>query len=365
MKISLLLTISINFAICYTSNAQLIFNNGPYFNSAGTGPSGSNLSVLYDATFGMSAFGFGHSIVSSNSIADDFSFASTGTIDSIVFFAYQTGSTTTSTINDVRLQIWDGPPDAMGSNIIYGDLTTNRLTRTIWSNTYRVTESNLSNTDRPIMRNVCVLASPLALTAGTYWLHWQTGGTASSGPWAPLLTPVGVAASGNGKQLTTTGWVNAVDGSGPAQGFPFLIYGVFAPVAEIVGGANYTTLQAAINAATSGNTIKLLQNISETNIAISNSVILNNNSFTLKASGLSIPASNYLTCLSDSLIIPTGFLFTNNGILTNTGTIKNNGTILNNGTINSTTSIKNLGTYKGTGVIAGALLNNGSVKPGI
>ena len=49
-------------------------------------------------------------------------------IQTITFFAYQTGSTTTSTMTGVNLQIWDGPPDNPGSAVVWGDTTTNVMT---------------------------------------------------------------------------------------------------------------------------------------------------------------------------------------------------------------------------------------------
>ena len=42
----------------------------------------------------------------------------------------------TSTINDLRVQIWNGAPNA-GGTVIWGDLTTNRMTSTSWTNIYR------------------------------------------------------------------------------------------------------------------------------------------------------------------------------------------------------------------------------------
>jgi hypothetical protein len=212
------------------SRAQILFDNGPVFNSVGTGSGGANESVLYTTTFGMGTIGFGQQLSALNRVADDFTLTATSQIDSIVLFAYQTNSTTTSTITNVNFRIWDGPPDSVGSNIVFGDTTTNRLTNTYFSNIYRVTETTIGSTIRPIMRNVC--ATPgLTLTPGIYWIDWQTGGSISSGPWQPARVPVGQSITGNGKQrlIGASGgvWNFAVDGGPgtPAQGFPFLLYG--------------------------------------------------------------------------------------------------------------------------------------------
>jgi hypothetical protein len=212
------------------SRAQILFDNGPVFNSVGTGSGGANESVLYTTTFGMGTIGFGQQLSALNRVADDFTLTATSQIDSIVLFAYQTNSTTTSTITNVNFRIWDGPPDSVGSNIVFGDTTTNRLTNTYFSNIYRVTETIIGNNTRPIMRNVC--ATPgLTLTPGIYWIDWQTGGSISSGPWQPARVPVGQSITGNAKQRTIGAsggvWNFAVDGGTgtPAQGFPFVLYG--------------------------------------------------------------------------------------------------------------------------------------------
>ena len=109
--------------------------------------------------------------------------------------------------------------------MVFDDSDTNRLASTTWSNAYRVPDTNLANTDRPVMAMVVDVGT--FLPAGTYWVDWQADGSASfSGPWAPPISILGQAATGNGLQLTGGGWVPAEDGgSGTAQGFPFIIEG--------------------------------------------------------------------------------------------------------------------------------------------
>lgn len=214
-------------SVAFNFSQSVLFDNGPFYNSVGTGAGGANESVLYTTTFGMSTIGFGHQQVMANRIADDFTFTDCKwQIDSIVFFAYQTGSTTTSTFTGVTFRIWDSIPDAPGSNIVYGDTNTNAMIRSVWSGAYRITETTVGNTTRPIMRNTCIVNS-LILNAGTYWIDWASSGSLASGPWAPARTPVGISITGNGRQRIGTAWNNAVDGGTgtPAQGFPFIIYG--------------------------------------------------------------------------------------------------------------------------------------------
>jgi hypothetical protein len=207
-----------------------LFNNGAFVTSTGNGTGGANLSMLQSTSLGMATLGFGHqSGTANNRVADDFVVPAGGwTLNCAVFYAYQTGSTTTSTITAVNVRIWDGPPGAMGSNIVFGDTTTNRMTASAWTNAYRVTETSATDTTRPIMAQTINLGG-LNLAAGTYWIDWQTTGSLASGPWAPPISIIGQAVTGNGQQFTgnTSAWAPAVDGGTgtPAQGLPFLLLG--------------------------------------------------------------------------------------------------------------------------------------------
>lgn len=209
----------------------ILFDNGPLVTHPGGGSGGADASALQTA-LGNSTYGFGHAVSSGFRVADDFTVPAGGwNISQITFFAYQTGSTTTTTINHVNLRIWDGPPGQGGSNIVFGDTTTNRLAGSSFSNIYRVLDTGLLDTARPTMADVATVGTTLA--AGTYWLDWQTGGTLASGPWAPPVTLLGQVGKpgANGQQYSpTTGlWSAAIDtGNGSAQDFPFIIEGTVA-----------------------------------------------------------------------------------------------------------------------------------------
>ena len=128
----------------------VLYDNGPIVTHPGGGFGGADASALQDVSLGMGTYGFGHQISANNRVADDFTVpaGSPWTIDTITFYAYQTGSTTTSTITDVRVQIWDGPPMVDGSNIVFGDLVTNRLASSTFSNVYRVLDSDAAGQPR-------------------------------------------------------------------------------------------------------------------------------------------------------------------------------------------------------------------------
>jgi hypothetical protein len=205
---------------------HVIYNNGPYINSPGTGPGGTDESLLQSTSLGMSTLGFGGQLSAGNRLADDFTLTSSARIRKIKFYAYQTGSTTTSTMTAVNLRIWNGPPNNPGSSIVFGDTTTNRMTATNWANAYRVSETT-RDTQRPVMVNTVSL--DVTLGPGTYWLDWQTDGSLASGPWAPPITKNGQTTTGNALQyLSSSGsWAAALDGgtNTPPQGFPFIIEG--------------------------------------------------------------------------------------------------------------------------------------------
>jgi hypothetical protein len=199
-------------------NTEIIWDNGPIVTAEGVGSNGSDYSELQDASLGMTTYGSGCQISAGNVIADDFQIDESRVLTSFTFFVYQTGAGNVSTINDVRYQIYDGNP-ANGGVVIYGDLETNRLVSTEWSNAWRVLESAPAE-NRAIME-VVADATGLSLSAGNYWVAFQAGGTAASGPWCPPITITGQTNTGNSVQHTSTGWAPLIDG-GP-QGMPFII----------------------------------------------------------------------------------------------------------------------------------------------
>jgi hypothetical protein len=202
----------------------VIYNNGPFVNSPGTGPGGSDESVM---NTGESTFGFGCQHTLPNRVTDDFTIASgaTWTINTVTLFGYQTGSTTTPTINGSYITIYSGDTPTSGT-IVYGNYTTNVQTGAAFTNCYRV-QTTGSGTTRPVMALTCTLTG-CTLPAGHYWLAWDQTGTLSSGPWANPITITGQPTTGNAWQYTqTTGaWAAIVmGGTNAPQGLPFILDG--------------------------------------------------------------------------------------------------------------------------------------------
>ncbi len=204
----------------------ILYDNGPLVTHPGGGFGGADASALQTALL-LSTFGFGHAVSSGFRVADDFTVPAPGwNVTTITFYAYQTGSTTTSTINAVNLRIWDGVPGV--GNIVFGDTTTNRLSTSTFTNDYRVLDTALTGNTRPIMADVATVG--ISLPPGTYWVDWQTGGTLASGPWAPPVSILGQTAKpgSNGLQYDPTAgtWNAAIDtGAAAQQDFPFVIQG--------------------------------------------------------------------------------------------------------------------------------------------
>jgi hypothetical protein len=200
----------------------VLFDNGPFVTGAGAGSGGSDISEMGS---GESTYGFGFESSVDIMIADQFTIptGASWNIDRITVFGYQTGSGTTSTITGAYLTIWDNPPDT--GALVYGVQTTNVLTSSAWSNCYRVSNGQTTNTDRPIMANTCDL-TPFTLNAGEYWLVVQLNGSASSGPWANPVTISGQPATGYAIQKLSSTWAPlTMGGTNQCIGLPFIISG--------------------------------------------------------------------------------------------------------------------------------------------
>lgn len=225
------------------NKSTLLLDNGPIVTDAGAGAGGADVSLLQT---GNTSLGFAHSISGYFMVAEDFVVNATSwTVDSIAFFAYQTGSTLTSTMTTYQIMIWDGVPGV--GNLVWGDTTTNRLSSTSFSNVYR--GSTLTGTTRPIMQTYC--ATPgLVLTGGSYWIGWRAAGSLASGPWAVPITITGQTVTGNAMQLNAGTWANLADGANQ-QGLPFIVYGTevaaTCPFPADLNAANITTTSADLS----------------------------------------------------------------------------------------------------------------------
>jgi len=77
---------------------NVLYDNGPFADSTGAGVGGADESILENVTLGMVVLGWSHHSGGAVRIADDFTATDPAgwQVDTITFFTYQTGSTTTS-----------------------------------------------------------------------------------------------------------------------------------------------------------------------------------------------------------------------------------------------------------------------------
>ncbi len=197
-----------------------IFDNGPIVTDPVGGYNGNALSMLSPP---LSTLGLNGTIHT----AEKFWLPDGGNylIDSIGFWAYQTGSGFVSNFTSVFLMIYDGDPSAGGQSI-YGDSTVNGLLDTYFSGVMRASNSTPLDSTRPIMRVVGEFMTPTQLSGGqNYWLVWSfiAGGTA----FFPPITAPGIICSGDAIQRsnTTFAWTLGNGGGvGFPAGAPFQIY---------------------------------------------------------------------------------------------------------------------------------------------
>jgi hypothetical protein len=184
-------------------------------------------------------FGFGQQQTAGNRCADDFTVPAgkTWTLSDTSWYAYQTNSTTTSTITGASVRIWSGP--VAGVNLVAGDITTNRLTSTLFSNIYRC-NTNPLEVFRPVMINTLDLSWVPALPAGQYWIDVAMTGTLASGPWVPPVSPA--PAVGNAAQsVAAAAFATLVDGTLAVE-LPFRLNGT-----ELTGTLTYCTAKTTSN----------------------------------------------------------------------------------------------------------------------
>ena len=227
----------------------VLWDNGPIINAPGGGPGGADGSIARDTTVGLVSRGFNASYASSYRVSDDFTITQAGgwQIDTVDFYVYMGGMTgTTSPITALYFQVWNGYPDDVGSTVVFGDMTTNRMTSSTWLNAYRFLESDPTDNTRPIMHVVATAGT--TLPAGHYYLDWSVDGDINyTGPWQSPVTIDGETTTGDGLQYTGS-WAGVVDsGLGTTLGFPFTLNGsVVDPSAVNVSGVQAQSAPVAL-----------------------------------------------------------------------------------------------------------------------
>ncbi len=207
------------------NNANL--STGANSNSGVAAPAGFTWSECQNPTGNTSIAntnaGFGAQITANNSLADDFTVTgSAWNLSKITVFAYSTGFTgSTSPFTDLRVRIHTSNPALGPTTVVFGDLTTNRLSASNGTTMYRIFNTVVAPATAPgTTRRIWTLEANVNVTLnpGTYWLEFQTGGPASN--FIPGATPIGVRSlpGYNAVQNQAGTWGALVDaGQGPAS----------------------------------------------------------------------------------------------------------------------------------------------------
>lgn len=183
----------------YVANPN--YANQGYVTNPGAMDNGADASWLQGS---QTTWGAGANYSGGALVADDFTIYSATTLKGIEVYAYQTGSTTSSTFTGLYVEIYDGNP-ADGANLVWGDISNNIMSSTSFTNCYRGSDGATTETTRPIM---AITASGLNinLAPGTYWLVYGLTGSGSSGPWAVPYSMPSVGNTGEGLQYSSSTW---------------------------------------------------------------------------------------------------------------------------------------------------------------
>ncbi len=196
--------------------ADMITNPGAGFGGADVSaiiPGGSTYGVNADCSVGYGEYYW---------VADDFVCSNSATINTMEFYAIQSGISTESQMTGLYVKIYDSNP-ADGGEVIWGDSQTNLLTSTEWTGIYRTgpNVSNYQDNSHPIMKLVAT-GLDINLFPGTYWI--EVGFTGAVTPYANPRTVVGQNATGNAWVKTGLGWREIKDtATGAKQGLPMIL----------------------------------------------------------------------------------------------------------------------------------------------
>jgi hypothetical protein len=206
---------------------SILWDNGPFVTGMGNGFGGADTSAVE-----MGAQNFGYTVgEEAFHVADDFTVSdeSGWAVSSLSVYAYQTGSSTTSTFTGVFLTLWDGPPGRYGSVLV--GRSGNLFSDSAWTGAYRVPLNDPQLHDRPIMSITADLSKweefPNPLPPGSYWVEWGLIADALlAGPFAVPTTPLGIADNARQYNVSTDRWSGVYDfGLGETRDFPFQVEG--------------------------------------------------------------------------------------------------------------------------------------------
>ncbi len=213
-----------------------LYTNGNFVTGIGNGFGGADTSELEVISVGpplimLAAYGLSWQESVPNHLADDFAVPQGRfwSLSTLKWYGYQNDAPAnpTSSITDVRVQLWYQRPDQPGAVVLYGDTSTNRLVSSSFTNCYRVRSTALTSNQRAIYELQIDLTWLPTLSTGTYWFDvTSVGNAALLGPWANPTVPW--LATDNSAQFLglTSVWAPTSAGrSGSPCDFPFQLEG--------------------------------------------------------------------------------------------------------------------------------------------
>lgn len=216
----------------------LLFSSGPVINRPQEGPKNTDLSLMESLTLGMNMFGFGANVDVGVRLANELILEQPAEINSIHFVGYQIGVGPTSPFTGLSLQLWEGPPNA-GGKLIYGNMQTNVLESSSWTEAWRSSETGFDDLRAlsDLIANPSIHES-LDLVANTYWLDFAYSSEQPGPLFSPPIATFGqIAETGTALQYIPeelgepeSGWIEIRDWNGTEarQGLPIQVYGTLA-----------------------------------------------------------------------------------------------------------------------------------------
>lgn len=295
-------------SITTISMAQPLVNKSQLVNYPGGGFGGADASAT-QTVIGHTLYGSGNQNSLNNWMAEQIIVPASGwTVDSLIVYGYQTGSSTVSTFTGLYAFISADSSGLPSYTPVIGNRTTSSMIGGTFSNIYRAPDESptgLTNTQRPIMK----LKSNISgnLTAGTYWVVWSTTGSLSSGPWCPPVTILNQTSTGNAMQFlgTSSTWTTMVSG-GFNQGAPFILHGkITTSVKEAMASASEISIapspfvnNANVNISLAENSGVSLSDLAFEMYDVTGKLVIqnnniNNNTFTIERGDLSAGTYTY------------------------------------------------------------------------
>ena len=238
-----------------------IYENGPLVTHPGGGFGGADLSMV-QTSLGLYAGGW---LVDTNQglhVLDDFQTNGAWLLDAIEFNVWNTVGSLA--LDDVRLAIYDNPPNA-GGVLVPGSpgIQQNLLqlpgyqVSNTFADIYRASESSPLNPNARIQRIRVQFAAPInllsaLLPSGRYWLRFTCRATGVNLAVPPVSTR-GIASPGNAVSINGSTYTPMFD-AGQPQAIPFAFFGISAAppgsITNLGGGCGPATASLDVRGAT-------------------------------------------------------------------------------------------------------------------